>query len=91
MEQIWEVVQGNSPLVATAIHDGHKLRPEVATIMALTDAERLREEDPFTAIWTQVSDTRLIGNYSRFERKPFTSNRKMPGDYMSGKRHLPLR
>ena len=33
MEQLWEVAQGNSPLVATAIHDGHKLRPEVATII----------------------------------------------------------
>lgn len=67
MAQIWQGMQGNSPLVATAIHDGHQLRPEVAAIMALNDAERLREEDPFTAIWTQVSDTRLIGTYSRFE------------------------
>lgn len=67
MEHIWQLNQGNSPLVATAIHDGHKLRPEVSTIMALADEERLREEDPFTSIWTQVSDNRLISTYSRFE------------------------
>ncbi len=67
MEQIWQKVEGNSPLIATAIHDGHILRPDVAKVMALNDEERLREEDPFTAIWTQVSDNRLIGTHSRFE------------------------
>jgi N-formylglutamate deformylase len=67
LKQIWKLIQGNSPLIAAAIHDGHKLRPEIAEIMALEDEERLREEDPFTAIWTQVSDNRLIGTYSRFE------------------------
>ncbi len=68
MEQIWQLAQGNSPLVVTAIHDGHKLRPDVSAIMALTDLERLREEDPFTAIWTQIPNaTTLVGTYSRFE------------------------
>ncbi|MEQ8673170.1 MAG: N-formylglutamate amidohydrolase [Aggregatilineales bacterium] len=67
MENIWTLTRGDSPLVATAIHDGHLLRPDVAQIMALTDAERLREEDPFTALWTAVSDTRVAGTYSRFE------------------------
>ena len=46
MEQIWQIVRGDSPLVATAIHDGHRLRPEVAEMMALSDTDRLREEDP---------------------------------------------
>ena len=67
MEQIWQLVRGNSPLVATAIHDGHQLRPEVAGMMALSDAAYLREEDPFTAIWTNIADTRLVGTRSRFE------------------------
>ena len=47
MEKIWQINYGDSPLVATAIHDGHALRPDVAGIMALSDSERLREEDPF--------------------------------------------
>ena len=69
MEQavIWELYQGHSPLVATAIHNGHALRTEVAEIVALSRSERLREEDPFTGQWTSLTDTRLIGLRSRFE------------------------
>ncbi|MCB0211214.1 MAG: N-formylglutamate amidohydrolase [Anaerolineae bacterium] len=64
---IWELHTGDSPLVATAIHDGHAVRPEVAALLALPEPERLREEDPFTRRWTSVADTRLIGLRSRFE------------------------
>ncbi len=58
---------GNMPVIATAIHDGHNVRPEVLSLMNLTDGERLREEDPFTAEWTLVADTRITGTQSRFE------------------------
>jgi hypothetical protein len=64
---IWDVHEGNGPLVATAFHDGHVVRKEVADIMALSEAERLREEDPFTGEWTKVGDTRITGTRSRFE------------------------
>lgn len=67
MAHTWHQVRGNSPLVATAIHDGHNLRPEVAAIISLTDAERLREEDPFTGRWTNIAENQLIGSQSRFE------------------------
>ena len=67
MEQIWQSTAGNAPLVAAAIHDGHQLRAEVAEIMALTDAEQLREEDPFTGLWTTVATHQLVGTRSRFE------------------------
>jgi N-formylglutamate amidohydrolase len=63
----WHFVKGNSPLVATAIHDGHDLREEVAELIALDNSERLREEDPFTGIWTSVAKTRLVAQRSRFE------------------------
>lgn len=65
--QIWRLHQGDSPLVATAIHDGHALREEVQPLMALDKAERLREEDPFTGGWTTVADIQVIGLHSRFE------------------------
>jgi N-formylglutamate amidohydrolase len=65
--QIWQLKEGNSPLVATAIHNGHALRAEVARIMALSGAARLREEDPFTGELTTVAQTRLVGLRSRFE------------------------
>ncbi len=61
------IEEGEGPIVATAIHDGHLLRHNVAALTALTDAERLREEDPFTAAWTAVAGTRLIPSASRFE------------------------
>lgn len=67
MEERWKIFKGDSPLIATAIHDGHALRPEVAGIVALSDAERLREEDPFTAGWTTVAENRIVVNHSRFE------------------------
>lgn len=63
----WQKVESDSPLVATAIHDGHDLRDEVAGLIALDKKERLREEDPFTGIWTSVAETRLIAQRSRFE------------------------
>ena len=67
MEQIWQLVAGDSPLVAAAIHDGHAVRLEVANLLALSADERLREEDPFTADWTEIAENRLIGLRSRFE------------------------
>ena len=64
---IWELQQGDSPLVAAAIHHGHAVREEVAALLALPEADRLREEDPFTGDWTVVAPTRLVGLRSRFE------------------------
>ncbi|HUG01352.1 MAG TPA: N-formylglutamate amidohydrolase [Longimicrobiales bacterium] len=64
----WSIQRaGAGPVVATATHQGHDLRPEVAALMALDAAERLREEDPFTAEWTLVAPTRVIAHRSRFE------------------------
>ena len=67
MDQIWRTDVGHGPLVATAIHDGHHLRPELLEHVALDDAGRLREEDPFTGEWTNVAPTRVVGLRSRFE------------------------
>lgn len=64
---IWKMKKGNSPLIATAIHDGHGLRDEVAEIIKLSEADRLREEDPYTSIWVDVANTQLIALRSRFE------------------------
>jgi N-formylglutamate amidohydrolase len=58
---------GDGPLVAAALHAGHDLRSEVAAIMAISEAERLREQDPHTCAWTAVAPTRLVGHRSRFE------------------------
>jgi len=55
------------PVAAAALHDGHHVRAEVRAALALGDRERLREEDPFTAGWTEVVGTRLVARRSRFE------------------------
>lgn len=65
--EIVTIVRGDSPLVAAAVHDGHELRPEVANLLALSDRERRREEDPCTGSWTRVSDSRIVARRSRFE------------------------
>jgi N-formylglutamate amidohydrolase len=57
----------DAPVAAFALHDGHALRADVRAHMALGDAERRREEDPFTGQWTEVVETRLVGLRSRFE------------------------
>ena len=66
-EPTWSVVAGEGPLVATAIHHGHLIREELQDRCALTAAERLREEDPYTGEWTTVAGTRVVARRSRFE------------------------
>ena len=67
-ESPWRIIRGEGiPLIATAIHDGHALRPEVAALTALDDASRRREEDPFTSHWVDVAPTQVIVKRSRFE------------------------
>lgn len=63
----WSIDVGDGPIVATAIHSGHELRPEVAEWMAVEDLERLREEDPLTNIWTSAGDSSIPVYQSRFE------------------------
>jgi N-formylglutamate deformylase len=62
-------IQGDldAPLIAAAIHAGHAVRSEVAERMSIDEAERLREEDPFTDRWTWIAPMRIVGTASRFE------------------------
>jgi hypothetical protein len=63
----WTCQRGPGPIVATAIHDGHGLREEVAAAMKLGAAERLREEDPFTGQAILDVPTHVVAHRSRFE------------------------
>jgi hypothetical protein len=63
----WTVQRGAGPIVATAIHDGHGLRDEIAAAMKLERLDRLREEDPFTGQAVQDVATHVIAHRSRFE------------------------
>ncbi len=66
-EQTWKIEAGDGPLVATAIHAGGDMREETLAQVALDQLQRLREEDPFTDLWTAVAPTRVVGTRSRFE------------------------
>jgi N-formylglutamate deformylase len=65
--RLWEFREALSPVIAVALHAGHDLSPDLAESANLSDAERLREEDPFTGGWTDVADTQVVVHRSRFE------------------------
>lgn len=57
----------DGPVVATSVHAGHELRPEIAEAMVLEESERFREEDPWTDRIASVVPDRVITSRSRFE------------------------
>lgn len=63
----WAVQRGDGPVVATAIHDGNGLRGETRQAMALNDADRLHEEDPFTGHTIVDVPNHVVAGRSRFE------------------------
>lgn len=63
-EEINELI---NPLLATAIHNGHYVRPEISRYLAIDEYERLREEDPYTGFFTDISESRIVVDTSRFE------------------------
>jgi N-formylglutamate deformylase len=65
--RLLRVSTGKGPLVATALHAGHALRAEVAVRLAVGEADRLREEDPFTDSLVALAPNRLVALPSRFE------------------------
>lgn len=67
MSKLWISTQGDLPIVAVALHDGHNVRSEVKQLLAINSDDRKREEDPFTATWTDIAENRLIFLRSRFE------------------------
>jgi N-formylglutamate amidohydrolase len=53
--------------VATAIHNGHDIRPDFAAEVILPEADRLREEDPRTDEIGALIPARVVVHRSRFE------------------------
>ncbi len=63
----WDIVVGAGPVLVTAIHAGHHIRSDIAGQLALSPAERLREEDPLTDYFLGLGDSIVRANRSRFE------------------------
>jgi uncharacterized protein (TIGR02421 family) len=56
-----------APIVCTAIHNGHRLRPDIEKSFLLTKEERFYEEDPYTDELISSFPIQLVVNDSRFE------------------------
>ena len=54
-------------VLASSVHAGHELRPELAAVMVLDEEVRLREEDPHTEQLAAAAAGRVLTSRSRFE------------------------
>lgn len=54
-------------VIATAVHNGHDLRPDLAALMNLDEPTRLREEDPHTGSLASRFTSSVVVHRSRFE------------------------
>ncbi len=63
----WTIDCGFSPILGTAIHNGHTVRRDVEALMALSGDDRLREEDPYTEFVIRDLPNRIVCHRSRFE------------------------
>lgn len=79
-----EIERGHGPLLAVSLHDAHHVRKSLQPFLALSDAERRREEDPFTHQWTTICANRVVPRRSRFEfdlnRAPAQALYRNPAD-----------
>lgn len=57
----------SQPIIATAIHAGHIMRYNLHPYLNISPPDRMREEDPFTDLFTQFFSNKIIVNQSRFE------------------------
>ena len=52
----WSAHRGASPIVGTAIHNGHHIRSDLTGFLGLNAGERLREEDPQVVVCRQRAE-----------------------------------
>jgi len=73
-----------SPLICTAIHNGHAMSEAFKQNLGISEADCLREEDPYTDYFAMISTNRIIATTSRFEvdlnRSPDTAVYQEPDD-----------
>ena len=63
----YKIKNADTPFWAFAIHDGHRIDQDLQPFMALSNQERLREEDPFTATIADIPVNQFIVETSRFQ------------------------
>ncbi len=60
-------VEAYTPAICTAVHDGHNFSDKLAPYCALSEEERLYEEDPYTGDLIESMPITMIGKDSRYE------------------------
>jgi hypothetical protein len=63
----WDMIVQPGPVMITAVHAGHTIRSSLRRWLAISELDRLREEDPLTDFFLAAGDTILRANRSRFE------------------------
>lgn len=66
MDISYIIKKRDSPLISTALHDGHFIPSTVLTHLLLQEHERFREEDPYTVLLAKLPTSQIIVNTSRF-------------------------
>jgi len=65
--EYYTVEKFDSPIIALALHDGHYIPEDLMQFMLLTESERFKEEDPFTAEMANISNvSKVLVSTSRF-------------------------
>jgi len=62
-----QVHRGEGPVAATALHSSHRLFPESVPLVALDEATRAREEDPYTDVLARDCPSWILPAWSRFQ------------------------
>lgn len=63
----FKVNRKDSPFWVFAIHDGHQVSPQVEPYLGIENADRLREEDPYTASMAELPINQYLVSTSRFQ------------------------
>lgn len=63
----YEFEDRKSPFWAFAVHDGHHIDEFLLSYLNISDEDRLREEDPYTAILAELPFNRFVSGTSRFQ------------------------
>ncbi len=67
MNRTWTDSGVGGPILACALHAGRRIESDLEPFLAVDDATRLREEDPFTDRFASVVPATIVANHSRFE------------------------
>lgn len=66
IKSLVELLDENEPVLALAIHHGHEMHPSLLAACGISEADRLREEDPYTENFTTPFKNRIVVYTSRF-------------------------